>query len=397
MGIKESPKIIVLPSFYPMRFLYTGSFFEEQVRLIRKSGIDASVVYNEDRSITSFTFKKFGNIHFQKQFKIEGEIPVLRRMNWNVIPVKFKLGRKIWVNDAIKLVELYIKRYNVPSLIHAHCALNAGSVAKYIKGKWHIPYVITEHLSIYDDVYGTSPAKIRETLSVYQNAEKVITVSKYLRDVVSEKTGFSAEKIEIIPNFIDTDYFNPNETTSLAESVKEKIVLTVCHVVSIKRLDRLLDAFKIVSEKYPDWKLIIGGDGPQINVIKNYAAKLGFQDNVVFTGFLTKEQVKSHMKRASIVVSSSDIETFGVLLIEAMAMGLPVIATSSGGPADIITKDTGLLVEKNTVSLANGIMDIILNYDRYDKKSIREYAINNFSGEAIAGKYINLYHKINRK
>src|ERR1017187_1133459 len=387
MGNKSSPKIIVLPSFYPMEFDYTrGGFFEEQTKLIRKRGPDLTVIFNENRSITTFNLRKLWYVHFQKQFKIEEDVPVLRRMNWNIVPTRFDLGKRIWIKNSIGLVNSYIMEHGKPDLIHAHCAFNAGSVAKYFKDKLQIPYIITEHSSFFS-LSEISIAQKKEVLNIYNDAEKVVAVSWPFRKLLSEKIGFDKNRIDVVPNFIDTNYFDPRGNINFDRSVEGNMIFTVCHHNYNKKLDRLLDSFRIVVEQYPYWKLIIGGNGPETNNLKSRAIKLNLRDKVVFTGFLTKEHVRLYMKYASMFVLPSDTETFGVVVIEAMAMGLPVVATASGGPEDIITKETGILVERNTDSLANGIMEIISNYAFYNKEAIRSYVVNNFSGKTITDKY----------
>jgi len=386
-----TPKIVVLPSYYPTKFYNSyGNFFEEQTKLIRKKGCDITVIFNEKRSLKSFNLKKLRYAHFQKRFKIEENVPVFRRMNWNIIPTKFDLGQKIWVKNSIDLVNSYIKKHGKPDLFHVHCAFDAGSVAKYFKDKLQIPYIITEHSTFFALSKISSDQK-KEALSIYENAEKVIVVSNPFKQLLSEKIGFEKSKIYVVPNFIDTSYFNPESNIFLNSSGKGNIILTVSHHDYKKRIDRLLDAFKIISEQYQDWKLIIGGEGTETNNLISKAKELNLQDKVAFVGFLTKEQVRNYMKIANIFVLPSDVETFGVVVIEAMAMGLPVVATASGGPEDIITKETGILVGHNTGSLANGIIELIANYECYDKMQIRSYIVNNFSGETIADKYIEMY------
>lgn len=393
MEINANLKIVVLPSFYPMKFKPNyGIFFEEQTKLIRKRGADVTIIFNENRSLSSFNLRKFRHIHFQKQFTIEEEIPVFRRLNWNVIPTKFDLGRKIWIKNSIGLVNSYIKKHGKPDLIHVHCAFDAGSVAIYFKDKMQIPYIVTEHSSFFA-LSEISIAQKKEVLSIYENAMKVIVVSRPFRELLSEKLGFEKNRIEVIPNFIDTNYFDPGNVINLDRFAKEKFIVTISDHFYMKRLDRLLDAFKIIVNQYPDWKLLIGGKGKDTNRLKNITKELGLEDKVVFTGALTKEQVKNYLKKASMFVLPSDYETFGIVIIEAMAMGLPVVATACGGPEDIITKETGILVELNTNSLANGIIEIISKYEYYDKEAIRSYAIDNFSGDSIADKYMQIYSK----
>lgn len=376
-----------------MMFKYANGFFEEQTRLIKSKGVDVSVIYNENRSIASISLKKFRYVHFQKQYKVEKDVPVLRRMNWNIIPAKYNIGKRIWVNDSIKLFELYVRNYGKPDLIHVHCAFNAGVVAKYIKEKWAIPYIVTEHSSEYSAAFSISKAK--EAFEIYDNADKVIAVSNYLKNLICEKVNFDKQRIEVIPNFIDTDFFDPNASTNHYE--RENVIFTACNLIDTKRLDRLLEAFKIVSTQQPHWKLIIAGSGPEKDKLELLVKDLGLFDKVIFTGFLTKEQIRDQLMKARIFVSSSDIETFSVVLIEAMSMGLPVVATASGGPKDIVTKETGILAEKTSAGLAYSLTEVILNYMQYKKESIRNYAINNFSGESIANKYINIYRQITLK
>lgn len=388
--MNKEPKIVVLPSSYPMMFKYTCGFFEEQTRLIKNEGINVSVVYNENRSIASISPRKFMHVHFQKQYKVEKNVPVLRRMNWNIIPAKYNLGKRIWVKNSIKLLELYIRDYGKPDLIHVHCVFNAGIVAKYIKEKWAIPYIITEHSSVYSADISISMAQ--EAFAIYDNADKVVAVSNYLKNLICEKVNFGQRKIEVIPNFINTEFFNPSVLCSRNE--KDKVIFTACNLIDTKRLDRLLDAFKIVSMQYPDWKLVIGGDGVEKHKLAFQVKELNLSDKVTLTGYLSQEQVRNYMAISSIFTLSSDFETFGVVLIEAMSMGLPVVATASGGPKDILTKETGILSEKTVDGLANGLIEVISNYNRYDKEYIRNYAVDNFGGRVIAKRYIEIYNQI---
>lgn len=386
----QNPKIAVLPSGYPMMFNCACIFSEEQTKLIKNEGTDISVIFNENRSITSISFSKFRQVHFQKKIEVEKGIPVLRRLNWNIIPTRFILGKNIWVQDSIKLVELYIKRYGKPDLIHVHFAFYAGIVAKYIKQKWGIPYIVTEHSTEFS--YDISPSRTKEVFEIYDNAEVVVAVSNYLRDEIYKKINFDKERIKVIPNFIDTDLFRPDDIIS--RDKRENIIFTTCNLVERKRLDRLLDAFKIVSTRYPDWKLVIGGDGVEKHKLAFQVKELNLSDKVTLTGYLTQEQVRNYMAISSIFTLSSDFETFGVVLIEAMSMGLPVVATASGGPKDILTKETGILSEKTVDGLANGLIEVISNYNRYDKEYIRNYAVNNFGGRVIAKRYIEIYNQI---
>jgi glycosyltransferase involved in cell wall biosynthesis len=394
MNINSNPKIVVLPSFYPMKLNYVrGNFFEEQTRLLKRKGADVTIIFNENRSLKSFTLKKLKHIYFQTQFELEDNLPVLRRLAWNVVPTKFALGQSIWIKSSIKLVEIYIKKYGKPDLFHVHCAINAGSVALYFKKKYNIPYLITEHSSFFL-LAKISDFQKSEVFNIYDKADKVIAVSNSFKSLLSEKIGFNKDRIDVIANYIDTDFFNPNSPLKYPYLNNENVMFTVCHHEYNKRLDRLIDSFELVLKVYPNWILIIGGSGSQTEHLKIKVRELHRGNNIIFTGFLSKEEVRDHMNRATLFVLPSDVETFGVVLIEAMAMGIPVVATASGGPQDIITEDTGVIVDLNVVSLADGLLKVINNLKNYDKNKIRSKALKDFSGENIADKYVNLYSKV---
>lgn len=386
-----NPKVVVLPSFYPMEHHYMrGNFFEEQTRLLLQRGSDIAVVFNENRSLASFSLKKLRHIHFQKRFKVENNIPVLRRMSWNIIPTRYDLGKKIWINDAINLVHLYMKKYGRPDLFHVHCAFDAGSVAVHFKDKVGIPYIITEHSSFFL-LADVSEEQRKRVVDIYNKAARVIVVSESFRKSLAAKLDFDKNRIEVIPNFIDTDYFNRKADTNLQDIQGERILFTVCHHTYNKRLDRLLQAFQLITVAFPQWKLVIGGAGVETDRLKSLTGQLSLQQKVVFTGPLNKEQVRQYMNDADLFVLSSDVETFGVVLIEAMAMGLPIVATQCGGPSDIITEETGLLSERNVESLANKLTQAMSNYGAYSKERIRAYAVQHFGGKAVTGKYMDIY------
>jgi glycosyltransferase involved in cell wall biosynthesis len=385
-------KILVLPSFYPMKLDYPrGSFFQEQAKLLKKNGADISVVFNENRSITSFRINKIKTAHFQTEYNLEEGIPVLRRKSWNVIPTQFVLGQKIWVLMSVKLIEHYIKYYGRPDLIHVHCVFNAGLVAKKIKNKYGIPYVITEHSSLFSSE-NLPDGFIQTARSVYDDASKIIVVSTSFRKVIADKIGITADRIQVIPNFIDSDFLKPSEKA--LKGGESKIIFTVCFHEANKKIDRLLEAFSLIHKSFPDWTLVIGGEGSETKKLKLKARELGVESLVTFTGFLSKSEVKDYLDNTSIFVSSSDFESFGVILIEAMSMGVPIVATESGGPQDIVTPEIGVLVKRTVQDLAKGIEYVIKNYDQYNKVFIRQHAIANYSGNAIVEKYDKIYKTI---
>ena len=144
-------------------------------------------------------------------------------------------------------------------------------------------------------------------------------------------------------------------------------------------------------------KLVIGGDGSQKEWLKGIAKETGVEPQVLFTGALSREEVASWMNKCHIFVLPSRYETFGVVYIEALASGKPVIATFNGGAEDIINEEVGVLVEIDNVNkLAQAMEKVRENYNKYNPESLRNYCTEKFSANVIIKKIINVYKKVIR-
>ncbi len=385
-----NPKVLVLPSFYPIEMDFPrGVFFKEQTELINKYGGDATILYNEARSITSLSFKKLIKFHFQKSSKYENNIFVLRRHSWNVVPTRFQLGKNIWIKQSLDLFDRYVSNFGRPDLLHVHCALHAGSVAKIIKEKYNIPYLVTEH-STFFATREIDPIVEKEISDIYNNANKLITVSNPFKELILKKIRGINTDVSVIPNFIDTDFFDPY-SDSIIYDKQEIVLFCTCYHEPKKNLYRLIDAFKEAFRVHNNLRLILGGEGSETINLKKYVKDKGLDSVIEFPGFLDRVQIRDYLNNSDLFVLSSDYETFGVVLIEAMSMGVPVLSTDSGGPEDFINAEVGYVSSKDTNKFADCILDFIIRRNTFNKKNIRNYAISNFSGKAVAKKYVELY------
>lgn len=164
-----------------------------------------------------------------------------------------------------------------------------------------------------------------------------------------------------------------------------------------KRVENLIKAFSLLSEKYNDIQLKIGGDGVCRNDLEELAIELNIDNKIKFLGALTRDEVFIQINQADAFVLSSEYETFGVVLIEALALGKPVVATRCGGPESIVTDEVGVLVEKNSVpALCNGMEMIYTNRENLDANKIRTYCQKNFSEDAVTDKLLHIYQNILR-
>ena len=156
--------------------------------------------------------------------------------------------------------------------------------------------------------------------------------------------------------------------------------LSIALLRSEKRLDLLIKAFAKLHKIIPNIVLTIIGDGPEKSNLQLLSQKLQINDRVNFIGYQKKAVVADVIRDHDALVLSSDVETFGVVLVEAMTVGLPVIATKCGGPESIVLPETGILIEpNNSTELYTAMKNIIDKYDEFDSIKIREIALKVYS------------------
>jgi len=191
----------------------------------------------------------------------------------------------------------------------------------------------------------------------------------------------------LIPNPADTEYFLPKRRKLDGPFTFISIAL----LRPEKRLDLLIKAFSMLSKQIPNIVLTIIGDGPEKDKLKLLSYELEVNNRINFIGYQKKIAVADILRDHDALVLSSQVETFGVVLVEAMSVGLPVIATKCGGPESIILPETGMLVESNDKNkLCVAMKDMVENYDNYDSKIIRKIAIKAYGDKAYGNNIKNV-------
>lgn len=192
---------------------------------------------------------------------------------------------------------------------------------------------------------------------VAHSASRIIVPSKYLKDIISQ-WGIPEEKIEVIYNAMQTEA--PDSVPAKVETLTRPRVVTVGRLVPWKHIDGIVDAIATLKTGNPS--LVIVGDGPEHTSLATRAAeKLGAR--AVFTGALSHRDTLATIADADVFVLNSSYEGFSHLLIEALSLGVPVIATRVGGNAELITDgENGLLVGSgDTEALAEALEKVLVD------------------------------------
>ena len=308
-------------------------------------------------------------------------------------PGRFIKGSQIfWNRNAMRLFQHYYSLYGRPDLIHAHEVSFAGCFAMELADNLHIPYIITEHSSTFID----GSIKVNKRIkAAYRQAHARLMVSHFLGKAVETKIGNDATPWKCVPNILPVDF---EHASPLTRNSNDRFrFLCVAQFSQVKNHLCLLKAFTKAFQG-SDVELILAGDGPLLAAAKKSAQELGIFSQVTFIGFQTRIQVLEEMLHCDVLVLPSLRETFGVVLIEAMSCGKPVIAPAGSGPDDIVNKDNGLLFHPDDFNdLANAMNIIFTNFSHFDPKSIRAECISRYGESAIVSKLVNIYSRIINK
>jgi glycosyltransferase involved in cell wall biosynthesis len=217
-----------------------------------------------------------------------------------------------------------------------------------------------------------------------KNATSVIAVSNSLK---GEIFSLCKRQVNVIHNIVDTDKFILNKH-------KPAHILNIGFLGGLgnnnKGLDLLLKAASLIQKK--DFILHIGGNGILLEAYQKMSEEFNIEGFCKFYGEIPREKIVDFYSGLDLFVLPSRYETFGIVLIEAMSCGLPVIATKCGGPQEIVTAETGILIGKNNPEeLARAIENISDKLSMYDGEAIRKYAKENFGKSAFIGNITLLY------
>ena len=376
--------IMFIPSWYSnVRNKVHGSFFKEQALELQKAGVEVTVAYNEVWPLTML-----GKIHEEKglKYNVEDGLKTYRYKNYNYIP-KNPLMFKVFNKRMEKLYKEIVKKEGAIDIIHAQSSLWGGISAAYIAEKYNIPLVITEHSSVERGPY-VKKSYIPFICDSYKKAQKVITVGNGLKNEIESLSG--RHDIEVIGNLVDLSKF------TIKKRIKNEkfIFFSLAFLEGEKGFDTLIKSF---AKKFKDKEavLYIGGDGSQRSCLEALTVENGVKDQIIFLGALSRDDVAKWMNKCDCFVLPSRYETFGVVYIEALASGRPVIGALNGGAEDIINNLNGYLIPIDDIDiLAEKMIEVYDNIESYDEEEISSDCLKRFSPKVIVNKIISVYKEV---
>jgi glycosyltransferase involved in cell wall biosynthesis len=280
-----------------------------------------------------------------------------------------------------------------PDILHVQVNPPLGQIAYILAHAGRTPCIFSEHWSGYFPESGAYRGFIRKCFTrLLVRKARAVTVVSLAAQKAMQRHGLEND-YHVIPNVVDLGLFTPAPGKNRDG---KKIVLHVSGFNPCKNIPGILRAVKMLAEKRNDFELHLVGDGAGRGDLEELAASLQIKDRVVrFHGRKSEEEVSGFMRRADLFLMFSDYENSPCVIAEAFASGLPVIATRTGGIPEHVHDDNGILVAPGDVAgLARALAFMLDHPGNYDSGKIREYALRNFSPDAIGRRFYDLYRSV---
>ena len=291
-------------------------------------------------------------------------------------------------------------------VIHVHdwlAAFSGISFKHYLKK----PMVLTVHSTEVGRAQGLhSPDSFSingiEWWAMYE-ADRVIVCSQSMKNEICGHFNLPLDKVDVIPNAIDpTKYQTSVDRGSVRQrygvGYGEKLILCVGRLVPQKGIEYFIRAIPIIAKRYPEAKFIIVGEGWSRDILEAEARSSGQGRKIQFTGFASDQEVINLMTSADALVVPSVYEPFGIVALEGMATGVPVVASKVDGLAEVIEHDrTGVFVyPRSPESIAWGVDQVLSDpgHAKWLTENAKEELRKAYSWEAVAMKTVEVYRKV---
>lgn len=404
---------VLFVNHFPLTGSGSGVYTANLAKGLVRKGNEVAIVFPENRS----EYEQYENVNlYPVFFKAQEEIPGVDQSNMNfpcftTHPRSVFNFRDMTMSQQKEYEEKFYKAISdaieefKPDIVHAqHVWTLAGVSAKCCK-EHNIPMVITCHgtdiMGVLDEQkrgvnWGTNLAR-----EAAEYASAIVTISQDSNKLAEEVLPATKGKTKWIRNGVDMSVFSIDKNINKEEVLKsigieknyDKVVSFVGKLADFKGVDVLIDAVSIYEKNNDDVLTIIAGDGELRKTLEEQAKKLNVK-NLVFIGNQPQSKLKEIYNIADCSCVPSRREPFGLVAIEAMACGAPVVATNQGGLPDFVKPDVGRLVDvEDSVSLANEVTQILKGQVKFDREAISNKMERLYSQDALMNEFIKVYEQ----
>jgi len=384
---EKTSYILWLPSWYPNKLdPFDGDFIQRHAQAVSlrtnvhvifvKADDGGKITRNLEQSFTKKERLSEHIIYFKKTVSFFGSINSFRK----------------WVRLFKKAVKDHIKENGKPQLVHVHVAIRAGIIAKWIKRKWGIDYVVTEHWAGY---LPEAETKLSDLPGYIQIACRRIMKNAASISVVSTYLGQCLEKIlrgisfTVIPNVVDTSIFKPFPT----EKNKTVSFIHISLLNYQKNAGDIIRAMSILKKENPNFHLMIFG--PLTAELIRLVEDLDLRSEISFHEEIPQVELSKFIQRSNALILYSRYETFGCVIIEALACGKPVILSDLPVLHENALEGFNAIFAKNEdpADLAEKLNWFMQNMEKFDNAAIAQQAALTYSYEKVGKQFCDWYER----
>ncbi len=347
-------KVLYLSAWYPTpRDAMAGLFVQKHAEAVKEQGADVYVLYSEQTGLA-------------------------------------------WLRDMYKGWKRLKCEWGTPDIVQMNVLDKNGMIALWFKWRHHIPYIIVEHWS------GYLPANFAFRggwhgwimRQIAKQASCILPVSQMLEDAM-KACGIQNENWQRIHNVVDDFFYQPiSPITITPKGDKFRFLHVSCFDEKAKNIQGMLRAVRRVAEERQDFELVVVGTGVDYIEDCAYADSLQFPKGMItFTGEQTPYEVAQWMQQSDCFLFFSRYETYAVVLAEAMAVGIPIISTSTAGIAAKLPTECGILIQsEDEQSLTQAMVQILEKRNMYHADTIRTEG-SRYSYQSVGKQLFNIYQR----
>ena len=379
-------KVLWLTSWYPNRGNeFDGDFIQRHARAVsRFCHVHVIYVVKEKNMINAVESKE------KTTGQLTEQIIYYSSPETGIKPLDRYLSQKRHNRYYRKAINAYIEANGKPDCVHVQVAMKAGLAALWIKKKWNIPFIVSEHWTGY---LAEADVRLANQSFVYRKLTQNILQEAKLVTVVSEHLGLAIKKqfpslsYKVIPNVVDTAVFYP---ASKEDSTKLQLV----HASNMnyqKNCETMLQALQLLKKEGPLFEMYLYG--PVQPKLQEMIISLGLQENVFLMGEVLQPMLAEAMRRSDALILYSRFETFGCVLIEANACGMPAIVSELEVFHELITENVnGIFVKGDDAgALAAKLIEFAKMKSNFDKTAIAKNAAAKYNYDSVGKQMADLY------
>lgn len=276
-----------------------------------------------------------------------------------------------------------------PDLVHANILHSSMFFAVYVKEKFRIPFVVSEHWSGFLEINRSSLSIINILTARYiaRRASYLFPVSKILMNSLRAlKIGKNSQ---MVGNVVNTDLFVPKKLEN-----NRFIFLHISNLIPLKNPDAMIEGAVRLRKEFKNFELHIGGDG-DVERLNHLIEKHNGKEYIKTFGEISHQEVAEKMRGSNCFVLFSDYESFSCVLLESLSSGVPVIATRVGAIPEIIQDNHGMIINKSEEELYRAMRSMLCGSHTVDSpEELHQYVVDNFSIPAIAKQFSEVYKNI---